>query len=392
MFTREVLGLFPRKRIRAIDGMAVTADIWEEAHDYHRQLNRLHTVLQHGAGIVTGFEVIASEPTDNSVYIMPGLAVDAIGNPIVAPEPRAYDLGVAEGRLYLIVSYNESRPQTGAGRGQEDGPLYVQAQYTVEAVTSLPPTPHIELARIWRRDTTLPISLAADPNQPRGNEIDLRFRRQVGTQQKPVISVGLVGLRGSDGARHGEGIATLAAGMRLAGSANVWLDRNVPLSDELLRYDLIMVVGRDAVQLTSEEMNALYRYWQGGGVIFYESCRRNQAQGNPPADANFTELLSSFGIKLQPLPADHALLARPYRFGQPPAGFETLGSPGVMVAEGMVVSNVDFACLWRGERRSGPARRSEIRDAEEWGANLILWAAAESRARREVAKSSGAAG
>src|SRR5690606_6939207 len=102
MLTREALSIFPHKRIRAVDGMAVTAEVWEEAHDYHRQLNRLHTVLHHGAGIVTGLEVIASDPPDNSVYLLPGLAVDSVGQTIVVPEPRAYDLGNAEGRLYLI--------------------------------------------------------------------------------------------------------------------------------------------------------------------------------------------------------------------------------------------------------------------------------------------------
>src|SRR5215217_7485196 len=102
MLTRDILSVFPNKRIRAIDGMAVTADVWEEAHDYHRQLNRLHTVLHHGPGIVTGLEVIASEPADNSVYLLPGLAVDSIGQTILVPEPRAYSLGNAEGLLYLI--------------------------------------------------------------------------------------------------------------------------------------------------------------------------------------------------------------------------------------------------------------------------------------------------
>ena len=118
MLTREALSLFPNKRIRAIDGMAVTADVWEEAHDYHRQLNRLHTVLHHGAGIVTGLEVIASDPADNSVYLLPGMAVDSVGQTIVVPEPRSYDLGNADGRLYLIVAYNESRPQSAGSRVQ----------------------------------------------------------------------------------------------------------------------------------------------------------------------------------------------------------------------------------------------------------------------------------
>ncbi len=38
MFSNEILRLFPRKRIKAVDGMAVTAAIWEESHEYHRQL------------------------------------------------------------------------------------------------------------------------------------------------------------------------------------------------------------------------------------------------------------------------------------------------------------------------------------------------------------------
>jgi hypothetical protein len=366
--------------------MAVTADVWEEAHDYHRHLDRMHTVLQHGAGIVTGFDVIASEPPDSSVYVMPGLAIDPIGNAIVAPEPRAYDLGAAEGHLYLIVSYNESRPQTNGGRTQEDAPLYVQSQYSLEAVSELPPTPHVELARVWRRDGTAPILLPADSTQPRGNEVDLRFRRYVGIEQKPVVTVAMVPLRGTEGAGHGQGVATLAASMRREGLASAWIDRQVPLTADLTRYDLIMVVGRDQIQLTNDEMTALYNYWKQGGVIFYESCRRNQAQGNPPADTMFNDLVAAFGVQLAPLAADHALLQQPYRFGQPPAGFETLGSPTVRIGEGIVMSTADFGCLWRGERRTGPARRGEIRDAEEFGANLILWAAAESRGRRQTAK------
>ncbi len=272
------------------------------------------------------------------------------------------------------------------GRTQADAPLYVQSQYTVEAVSALPPTPHIELARVWRRDATLPITLAADPAQPRGNEIDLRFRRQVGAGEKPVVSIALAPLRGSDGARHGDGMAAMAASIRLAGTASVWLDRNIPLTADLARYDLIMIVGRDDMKFTSDEMTAIYNYWKSGGVLFYESCRRNQTQGNPPADAVFNDLVESFGAWLEPLPQDHPLLAKPYRFGQPPNGFETLGSPLVKVAEGIVMSTFDYGCIWRGERRGGPARRSEIRDAEEWGANLLLWAAAESRGRRQAAK------
>jgi hypothetical protein len=386
MFNREVLGLFPRKRIRAVDGMAVTADVWEEAHDYHRQINRLHTLLYHGAGIVTGLEVIASDPADSSVYILPGLAMDSIGQTIVIPEPRAYDLGHAEGRLYLIVTYNESRPQSSGSRVQEDAPLYVQAQYSLEAVTDLPPTPHVEVARIWRRDNTAPIVAAKDPNQPRGNEIDIRYRRTISQHDTPAVTVGVVSLRGTDGAKHGEGMATLATSIRLSGAGQVWVDRGVPLLGELSRYDLIYLVGRDQIQLNNDEMMALYAYWQEGGVIFYESCRRNHAQGDPPADAVFLDLVGAFGAKLEPLDSKHPIFSTAFLFAQPPAGFETQGSPQVQVGDGLIMSTADYGCLWRGERRGHPAQRGEIRDAQEWGANLVLWAAAHRQERTNAAR------
>ncbi len=385
MFNREVVGLFPRKRIRAVDGMAVTADVWEEAHDYHRQINRLHTLLYHGAGIVTGLEVIASDPADSSVYVLPGLAMDSIGQTIVIPEPRAYDLGHTEGRLYLIVTYNESRPQSSGSRVQEDAPLYVQAQYSLEAVTDLPPTPHIEVARIWRRDNTAPIVAAKDPNHPRGNEIDMRYRRTIGQQDKPVVTVGVVSLRGTEGAKHGEGMAALAASIRLSGAGQVWVDRGVPLLGELSRYDLIYLVGRDQVQLNNDEMMALYAYWQEGGVIFYEGCRRNH-EGDPPADGVFLDLVSAFGAKMEPLASKHPIFSTTFLFAQPPAGFETQGSSQVQVGDGLIMSTADYGCLWRGERRGRPAQRSEIRDAQEWGANLVLWAAAHRQERTSAAR------
>ena len=59
MTDKDFLQKFPVKRIKPIDGMAVTAETWEEAHEYHRQYERFHTLLHHGWGIVTGLEVIS---------------------------------------------------------------------------------------------------------------------------------------------------------------------------------------------------------------------------------------------------------------------------------------------------------------------------------------------
>jgi hypothetical protein len=382
MFTRELLGLLPRQRVRAVDGMAVTAEVWEESHEYHRLLLRLHALLQHGSGIVGGLDVIASDPADSSVYVLPGLAIDGIGNLIILPEPRAYDLGGAEGLLYLIVSYTESRPQTTARRVQEDAPLYVQSQFTLEAVAKLPSTPHVELARIHRRGQTSPITTAKEFAQPRVNEIDLRFRTLVGQPNVMRAMLGVVTLRGAESTRHGEGLANVAASMRQNPHVQVWVDRGLTLAADLGQYDLVYVVGRDAVQLTSDEMNALYTYWQGGGVIFFESCRAGQTDGDPGADVVFRDLLAAFGTRLEPMPPTHALFAAPNLFAQPPDGFETRGAPALLAAERVIMSTFDYGCMWRGERRGRQAQRGEIRNALEFGANVVHWAIAQRQAAK----------
>jgi hypothetical protein len=155
------------------------------------------------------------------------------------------------------------------------------------------------------------------------------------------------------------------------------------LAGDLSPYDLLYLVGRDQVQLTNDEMTALYNYWQAGGVIFYEGCRRNLNVGEPAADNSFIGLVHAFGLTLTPIDKEHAIFRAPYLFAQPPLGFETQGSPQLQVADGILMSTYDFGCIWRGERRGRPAQRGEIRDAHEWGANLIYWAAKERKVRAE---------
>ena len=63
-------------------------------------------------------------------------------------------------------------------------------------------------------------------------------------------------------------------------------------------------------------------------------------------------------------------------FGAPPQGFETEGSPHLLVGEGLILSTFDYGCLWQAQRRGRPASREEIRSAMEWGENLIVLFAA----------------
>jgi hypothetical protein len=376
---KDVIEGYPSKRIEAHDGMAVTAAVWQEAHAYHRAQLRYHARLSHDAGIVTGLEVIASDPPDSAVYILPGIAIDPGGETIILPEPMAYDLGASQGALYLLLSHGESRPRTEGG--EPGDPLYVHAQYAIEATSTRPDTPFVELARIRRQGRETPIQNAADRDHPAQNEIDLRYRNGVGVQQEAALTLGVSYAGGQSSRRHGRGADHLARALRHGGQ-RVWVDNGIALDDRLSDYVLVYLVGGEAFQLTSDEANALYAYLQAGGTVFFESCRYRTEDGTPAADASFQDLYASMGIELQELTADHDLLVKPHLFAAPPSGFETQGPPHVLVGGGVIFGACDYGCLWRGERREGLASREEIRTAFEWGGNLVAYAAQRRAAAR----------
>jgi hypothetical protein len=377
MIREDLLREFPIKRLKAVDGMAVTAGVWEEAHDYHRQRQRFHALLNHGPGIVTGLEVIASDPPDSSVYILPGIAVDPLGQTIVLPEPMVYDVGTTQGLLYLLLTYGESNPT--AEDDREEGALYVHGQFGIEAGLGLPDTPWVELARIRRQSRESPIMDAQDAAHPGPNKIDLRFRQEIGAAPQEVVSLAVVYAGGKNAGgktdeRHERGARYLARTLGHSDRRRAWVDDDVPLAPGLEVYTLVYLVGREAFQLSRDEMNALYAYLQEGGTVFIESCRQGTETGDPAADASFADLLGSLGLQLEALPPGHSLLLEPSLFAVPPPGFETEGAPGVSIGEGVIFSTHDYGCLWQGERRSGAASREEIRAALEWGGNLVTYA------------------
>ena len=375
LIKEELLKELPSRRIKPFDGMSVTAAVWEEAHEYHRQQQRFHNLLNHGAGILTGLEVIASDPPDNSVYILPGIACDSSGQTIVLPEPLSFDLGAAQGLVYLLLSYGEGGPRTEGG-SESDNTLYIHAQYSLEARPALPETGYVELARVRRQERGAPIRDAQDRVSPRSNEIDLRFRRDLGVKARAVASVAVCYLGGSADQRHGRGVGFLANALGRSGDLSLWVDHSVSLTAgaDLSGYTLVYLVGLGAFRLSPDEMNVLYGYLQGRGTLLFESCRHDAPSGDSPAETAFLDMLSSFGVQLNELPSDHRLLVEPLLFAAPPPGFETEGVPTIKLSDGVILTNCDYGCLWQGERRGRVATREEIRTAMEWGRNLVTYA------------------
>lgn len=371
----DILKEYPNKFIRAVDGMAVTSEVWEDAHNYHRQSGRFHNLYSHGSGIVAGLQVIASDPPDTAVYILPGVAIDTAGHMVVIVEPTAYDIGrQVDGPLHLVLTYGESRPRSEGNQSTQEGaPLFVHSEFGVQAVPQLPVTPYVELARIRRQGRASAISDAADAAHPGPNELDLRWRQVSQTSVRQTVGVGVV-YAGMTDHRHGDGLLNVANYINHHSSQlNVVVDDNAQLTGGLDDYALVCIVAQRAFQFSGDEQAALQAYVQGGGTLFLESCRRD-ATAAPGSDQSFHDLATAFSAKLaDAVQGGHTVLKAPSFFPALPAGYEPQGT--LLAGEGVIFSTADYGCLWAGQQRSGPASREAIRAGLEFGENLIEFAA-----------------
>ena len=370
MKKEDVLNKFPAKRIQPVDGMAVTAEIWEEAHDYHRLSQQVHNLLSQGTGILLGLEVIASDPPDKSLYVMPGIAIDPSGETILIKEAVAYDLGLAQGELYLMLTYDESEPYAVSEADQDAKLLRIQTQFGLTAVADPADTPGVELARIYRTDRESPLRDAENQAHPQANEIDLRFRQELTILSPTHVRVGIFSW-GNDATSHLKGFSYLAQQLRNQGHINVWIDKDITLDSRLRRYDLLYLVGHGNFEIPSEAMSAVYNYLQQGGTVFLESCRQGQEEDNRAAESTIKGMLESLGVEVSPVQRESPLLTTPHLFAVPPAGFETEQNSELLVGKGVILSTYDYGCLWQGEQRQGAPSRADIRAAYEWGNNLI---------------------
>ena len=99
---------FPMRRLNPFKGLLIDVPTWASAHDYHRDQQRLHGMAAHGYGVVTGLEVLAFDPPDNSVVVCPGVALDPEGNAIVVPESQRFYMNTDEaGTARVIIRYSE---------------------------------------------------------------------------------------------------------------------------------------------------------------------------------------------------------------------------------------------------------------------------------------------
>ncbi len=388
MEEKNLLKKYPIRRISPEDGMAVTAKVWGEAHDYHHLQQRYHDLLQHGSGIISGLDVSAGQ-RPFTVELKPGIAIDPAGDRIVVPDTKVYEIGSTPGLLYLILSYGESFMEQKTG----EGPRFILSECILQAVSELPNFPFVEVARITLANGA-PIRNAIRPELPGPNELDLRFRpyalvKTPASNDIARIGVCYAGKQATDG-ENGHGAVLLARALRSQGQ-QVWVDDDISLEIKEARpgaktsldgYTLIYLVGAGKIQLTEREAGSLKNYVQRGGTVLVEPCRRDQPAANSPLYTALLGLAGALGDPLSDLIKGHPLLMSPHLFSLPPAGFDE-GDARLQIGGGVIFSPCDYGCLWQGDRRSRAASREEIRAAEEWGENLLAYA---SQRRGEAAR------
>lgn len=177
---------FQLKRVNPFQGLVIDADIWQDAHNYHRDQQRLHVLAFHDTGIVSGMEVTANNPPDLTVNISSGIAIDQEGNVIIIPQKQSYRLQSSseKGIIFLIIQFSEipGEPLQPPAGGQ---PTRILEAYRIQERERLPTESYVELARIEYEPSKPMIKDAIEPSKPVFNEIDLRYRKNA--KQAPAL-------------------------------------------------------------------------------------------------------------------------------------------------------------------------------------------------------------
>jgi hypothetical protein len=139
------------------------------------------------------------------------------------------------------------------------------------------------------------------------------------------------------------------------------VDTHVPLSNELLSYDLVYLSGKGTFKLDTDHTKTLRALLDGGRMLIAESL-------DAAAEKSFGAAFEKLGLTLSHLESTHPTLITPFLFNAPPAG--PLGNQ-VQVNGRMIFSTAGYSLAWGGASASGQACRADIRSAHEWGINLL---------------------
>ena len=193
------------KRINFFKGFLTTENDWNDAERYHIDKRRMHNRMMHAPGVVFGYsgdlKVIARARGDLSVEIQPGYSIDGQGRDLMMWDAEIKTLVLEEYKLpqtiYIVLRYYEQETDFIAYKENASykGHRRILESAKVEISQTAPDIrEEIELCRILLDRNATRIRDARDPNDPKANEIDLRFVPRAGVSGSyldPVIRIRL---------------------------------------------------------------------------------------------------------------------------------------------------------------------------------------------------------
>ncbi|MEB3288796.1 MAG: hypothetical protein VKI82_02710 [Leptolyngbya sp.] len=277
----------PLQRLQVSDGLLVTAERWQVAHQYHRQRQNLHFQAFHQGGVVSGLGVcptVAPAQVANAyrdgrwLQVQPGVAMDAQGNPIVVPHPVTYRIAAQPTTdpllVYLVLKFVD--PDQLEAR---EGTHVVQETFRLEEKNSPPGEGEIELCRLVLLPGDAPITLPQNGFNPAANELDWRYRPLAQARPQGLLTLGYLTLTAQTKAALEvalQGLVTALPGLypTLGGSVHpvpLGLRQGLALTAaDIHHYDLLHLTYAEAQGLDEEEIDLLRAYEQGGGTLLVE--------------------------------------------------------------------------------------------------------------------------
>jgi hypothetical protein len=353
---------FRLRRVNPYRGLVVDESTWGEAHDYHRDHMRLHTLAFHDVGVVVGLTVTPTASQTGSVDVGAGVAVDGDGNMIVVGQERKLPFdGVAAGPVYITVSYEENRVNSEAHAPRGAPANRIVESYHLEATNKAPEGATLELARLYWSSEQASVKLALDAANPREDELDLRFRRFANAVRQVPVTIGVVGEESMQGRLRG--LTNLMRELNNVAGYQARYRGGVNLEEGTGGADLLYVC---APVQSERAISTLQSHLGRGGAVFADSCA---TQANGETRKAVQDLAGRLGLKLTALEGSNPLLDTRYPFSEPPAG----ASEGEVVGSGRFVASLrDYGCAWSGSCGKDVLPRETVRSALEWGVNVAL--------------------
>ncbi len=381
--------------------MLITADHWQIAHGYHQQRQTIHYEALHQGGIVSGLGVsIAPIPEEApSKYrqprwlaIQPGLAIDAQGNPIVVSNVENCYLSAqptAETTIYIVLKHSERSSQS----------EIVQEAFQIIEKDVPAEANEVELCRVRLGVGDVEIVSPEDVFAPTINQLDLRHRQWVKPRPQLTASV-------AAWSHHGPIISHFKA--LFSSLPGLYPALYGHITTQVLESDLTYLSYDDFCDLPRPDQRQIAQYLQQGGVILVEaiadqlgelyrveselrsalatqgantslhtSAQQEIAKIEDCIDeavAQLTEPLLTFltneGLSLKAI--DQEVRSHPFSFSQWPT---IHGQPvGLYGWGGLLLLVGPLPQAW-GISKDLYLSREDIRSAQEFGINLLTFAA-----------------